>query len=239
MNVISDVHFDYRENIYSNEIIAALFEKDTSQRILIIAGDLGSPLQENYFDFLAKCSAKWKHVLLVAGNHEYYNEFGLSMEKIESIIRSGTEKMPNVIFLQKSSVIIDGIRYLGCTLWSQIDLEKAEILERTVRDFSRIYVKRMRMTAEKMLRLHLDHLSWLEEELKNQEHKTVVITHHPPLRELIHEKYKIYEDLASAFSSDLSRLQHDNISEWVSGHTHTRTEFVLGATKYTTNSIAN
>jgi hypothetical protein len=71
--------------------------------------------------WLTNQRALWhKPILFVAGNHEYYG----------SVLQDAAAKMrdaargTNVTFLDADAVpIIDGVRFLGCTLWTDYRLE--------------------------------------------------------------------------------------------------------------------
>lgn len=54
------------------------------------------------------------------------------------------------------------------------------------------------------------------------------MTHHLPLQNLSHEKYKKYEKLISAFYTDLSNsgVFSSKIKYWFCGHTHTKMQYV-------------
>ena len=61
-----------------------------------------------------------KQVLFVAGNHEYY---GSILEDAAGRIRDRV-RGTNVTFLDADAVpVIDGVRFLGCTLWTDYRFE--------------------------------------------------------------------------------------------------------------------
>lgn len=60
------------------------------------------------------------HVVYVLGNHEVYG--GLSLDILIEECRDRAERYLNVFFLENNSVVIDGVRFHGCTLWTDFEL---------------------------------------------------------------------------------------------------------------------
>lgn len=59
-----------------------------------------------------------KHLVYVAGNHEFYRSD--RVKTLEKLRYAANEI--NVHFLENYEAIIDGIRFLGCTLWTDFNL---------------------------------------------------------------------------------------------------------------------
>ena len=124
-------------------------EGDEKKKILILAGDVGNPFKSLYKQFLVDASQLFSHVLLVRGNHECYqpaakvwvgqgvveggestdvykgalkNEPARTIAEVDARIEEIVSELPNVHYLQRRTLILDNIRYLGCTLWSPGDL---------------------------------------------------------------------------------------------------------------------
>ena len=69
IQVCSDIHLetgDIKESDFKNILIK-------SAEILVLAGDIGSPFDKIYEQFILFCSSIFTKVLLITGNHEYYN----------------------------------------------------------------------------------------------------------------------------------------------------------------------
>lgn len=206
---------------------------------LILAGDISSYLCDEYFLFLKDCAKKYEHVVVVTGNHEYYNfsdwKTPSSIHEIDNFIESSVADTPNLHFLQKKSVVIEGVRILGCTLWSHIPEEKQEHVEDMMNDYEYILDPEITVTPAYLTSIHADHVAWLEAELSaDRDVPTIVVTHHCATEKLIHSKYKTEQFVAlnCAFATDLEHLQSDNIKLWVCGHTHTSMRATVGATQY-------
>ena len=64
-------------------------------------------------------------IVYVAGNHEYYGaQLGLLSE-----LRKPSWKQMGVNFLDRQSYELDGVRFLGCTLWSSFSHYGADKVE--------------------------------------------------------------------------------------------------------------
>ncbi|PXW99394.1 calcineurin-like phosphoesterase family protein [Sphaerotilus hippei] len=95
--------------------------------LLVLAGDIGSyqpgSALMNEADFgLGRFSplrpgAGWKRVLYVPGNHEYDAlEHGVTRLRL----RSACERL-GIVWLDEQVVRIDGVRFIGSTLWTDFD----------------------------------------------------------------------------------------------------------------------
>ena len=184
MELISDIHLEYDPTYRINRIGG----------ILIIAGDLGKVINKSYYDFLADVSDRYDHIILVAGNHEYY---GTTIEKGERLLREITTKLPNVHYLQCDKVVINEIEFLGCTLWSEPTVDHWLTNDgSSIKDFS----------LEQYQDLNTQHRDWLTEQLNiPSTRKKIVVTHYLPSYRCIDPKYND-ENTNSFFASHLDDL---------------------------------
>lgn len=201
IRLLSDLHL---------ELSNIKLEFDNNADIIILAGDIGSPYKDNYNELIKQLSSTHKKVFIITGNHEYYQR-NHTMHKTESKIRTLCSTYNNVHFLQKESYVYEGIRFIGCTLWSNIT---DKTLCKYMNDFTYI----PNFTFDKYVNLHNDHKTWLENELQNtgEFDITVVITHHLPNPQLVSEKYKD-DPLNCFFASDMNT---NGANIWCYGHSH-------------------
>src|ERR1700748_3240346 len=83
--------------------------------VLILTGDINLGVAGiNHFAGIARR----KSILYVAGNHEYYRHSfpGLNDLLTEASLESG------IAFLENRVVEIDGVRFVGCTLWTDFEV---------------------------------------------------------------------------------------------------------------------
>jgi hypothetical protein len=105
--IASDLHGEIRPHGYD-------VPEGVDFDVAVFAGDIGyGPAAVDWL--LGQKALRNKPVMFVAGNHEYY---GSLVEDQSLLIRSATYGT-NVTFLDGDVVsVIDGVRFLGCTLWT-------------------------------------------------------------------------------------------------------------------------
>ncbi|KAH3762687.1 hypothetical protein Pelo_5457 [Pelomyxa schiedti] len=105
----------------SGSIIPVLSEK------LVIAGDMGYPSKEGWVEFMENVSRHFRHVVMVHGNHEFYSAPGVSTTNTKTIeyISQHCTRL-GIQFLNHSSYTIQGIKFIGCSLWSVVTPEDAK-----------------------------------------------------------------------------------------------------------------
>ncbi len=199
--------------------------------ILVLAGDICSAWDPLYTHFLAWCSRNWYLVIFIAGNHEYYCEPGQerTIQQTEYELTRIAFLFPNTIFLQYgNSYIIPGtkIRFVGSTLWSDIDPAIWGAIAGKKGDYKATFVEHypygIRHThPSDICSFHAFHKSCLFAGFIPQAHDEtlVVVTHHMPSKILLEEKYR-NEELHSCYASNDEDLFTRNISLWVCGHSH-------------------
>lgn len=212
---ISDIHLDV--NGYSNwsDILKPVGD------VLVLAGDISSPLHHKLPKFLSWCSNRWDKVVLIPGNHEYYNMKGkYNMNEVEKKLEDVCQEN-NVIFAQKSVIPLHpDLNLLACTLWSDINGAERTVKHR-MNDFSMI----PDMSIEKWKGIYTDHVNWLTENIDKYDGNVLVATHHAPL--LYGTANPFYEGTFGnqAYASDLGYLV-EKTKGWIFGHTHHYTDIL-------------
>jgi Icc-related predicted phosphoesterase len=205
--------------------------------------DLGRKQQRvaTFRDFLKRCSFQFPHVVYVAGNHEFYN--GKFCKGIQ-YLRDECAKFPNIYFLENDMKIIDGVVFVGGTLWT--DMNKGDPLTlhavrdmmndfRIIRNDEKGYTPLKPADTAVRHRFTLQYIKHIVQEHKDK--TCVVVGHHAPSRASIHENYKNDYLMNGAYSSDLSEfiLDHPQIKLWTHGHTHHPFDYVIGETRIVCN----
>ena len=91
-------------------------------KVLLLAGDV-SEVKHFSKDFFDQCSHNFDHVVYVAGNHEFYdNKWEGTLDKLRELC----ENYPNVYFMENNLVTIEGVLFIGATLWT--DCNKSDPL---------------------------------------------------------------------------------------------------------------
>jgi len=134
----SDLHLELYETDFKTEIPVAA---DT----LVFAGDMGDITKGPTQKFFANMCAKFKDIVYVTGNHEYYQEdytyAALTFDEVNAKTEEFCAKFPNLHFLNcKSWVHPSGlVTFHGCTLWSNVLPKFAEKVELALNDYNLIY----------------------------------------------------------------------------------------------------
>jgi hypothetical protein len=206
--------------------------------VVVLAGDVARGT--GGMDWLRRW-APGRPVLYVAGNHEFY---GHGLPELISELRRAASP-PLVRLLENDEVIVDGVRFLGCTLWSDFDFggpehraQSMKVCERLVNDYEHITFspKDRTLEARDTRMLHVSSRRWLAGRLATpHEGPTVVVTHHAPLIRT-RPRSKVTRALAGAFASDLTALMGgDRVALWIFGHTHRAADLDVRGTRLVSN----
>jgi len=196
---------------------------------------------QRYRDFLKRCSFQFPHVIYVAGNHEFYHgKWNQSL----TTLSNECAKFPNVYFLEAGSKKIDDVTFIGGTLWT--DMNKADPLTlHAVRDMMndfRVIKKDLEgytnLKPHDTVMRHRHMLGYIKTVIAERpDEKFVVVGHHSPSFQSVHEGYKSETLMNGAYHSDLSEfiLDHPQIKLWTHGHTHHPFDYVIGETRVVCN----
>lgn len=199
--------------------------------VVILAGDIhvsthGIKLAADIFRRGSASPA----IIYVAGNHEYY---GGRLAPLTAEMRIAAAR-EGVFFLENDAVEIDGVRFLGTTLWSDFDLHGADTRANSIyearhciSDYSVIFgADRKFLDPEDTIQFHREARAFLERELaKPFDGKTVVVTHFAPHRDCVEARFKGHE-LTPYFTVDMTPLMAKYpIDLWAFGHTHYNVDF--------------
>src|SRR5688572_3093069 len=105
--ILSDLHLDV-----NRRHPLALPHPRPEHDAVVIAGDIRQGIAEGV-RFITAAGLNAKPVLYVAGNHEFY---GRDRRAELAVGRAVAAAVPNVRLLERDSVIIDGVEFVGCTL---------------------------------------------------------------------------------------------------------------------------
>ena len=234
--ILSDLHLEFAPFASAPDL-----EFD----VVILAGDIQSP---------AKRAVQWaadtfrgKPVVYVLGNHEYYDG---RLDTALAEARRAAEGS-NVHVLDGDELVIDGVRFLGATLWTDFELaiethegpvsdvgRAMRVATKLLNDYALIrtadesaepgtwrHQQGRKLQAADTLRIHQAQRAWLREKLSEPfAGPTVVVTHHAPHRGSLSARYA--DDWASgAFVTELPDAFFDVPLLWVHGHTHQQFDY--------------
>ncbi len=161
----SDIHLEFGE----------FDAPDTDAEVIVAAGDIGVGLQG--IEWLKQFD---KPIIYVAGNHEYY---GGDIVHTRVAIAQLTVSS-QIHFLENESLELNGIRFLGATLWTDYlrgNRAAMEQAKRQMNDYQQIRCASRQLTPDQLYDINWESRFWLARELdKPHRGKTVVVTHHAP-----------------------------------------------------------
>lgn len=228
LQYISDIHLECHDTLDKESLTPEIFVKPVAP-YLALCGDIGIPELKTYRVFLEWCSQRWKHVFLVAGNHEYYNlplQTKATLDEKAALLREICNTFSNVHFLDCDTYWLEEekIHILGCTLWSYIHDDLLDMASYSMNHYKQIYGESGEHIFPDHLReIHLEETEWIVsqlQEIQAKGEKCIVLTHHLPSFQLIHEKYEGHP-LNSCFASNLHYLIRQPVCAWLCGHSHT------------------
>ena len=254
--VCSDLHLEFGGLILTNT---------DNADVLILSGDicvakdlleLGSPMSksEAIHDFFKNCSDEFKQVIYVAGNHEHYH--GDYRDTLRDL-KYNLHYLQNLYILDKETVTLEGVTFIGGTLWTDMNDEDPMTLQTigsmmndfrcvknsnkkvSFRDADGNFHERVaKFSPQDAVEDHkktLDYIRHVVRDKNNQ--KFVVVGHHAPSKLSTHPRYQNETLMNGGYSSDLSQFILDNpqIKVWCHGHTHHTFDYVIGETRIVCN----
>lgn len=228
LHVLSDLHLEQ----------GSVEPADVDADLVVLAGDIACGTGGVEW---ARAWARGRPVVYVAGNHEFYGHAfpGLIAELRQAAAGS------SVHVLENDEVVLGGVRFLGCTLWSDFDFdglarraESMRFCERVVNDFEHITFDPQHRTLKPhdTRMFHQASRRWLAKRLAQRgDAPTVVVTHHAPLIRT-RPPGAVLRLLAGAFASDVTELMGDDrVALWIFGHTHRRADLEVRGTRVISN----
>jgi predicted phosphodiesterase len=175
--------------------------------------------------------------LYLAGNHEYYEgEFDSVQDAMKEAARGS-----HVALLDCGEWVFGGVRFLGCTLWTDFSLatdpQRPAVIEAARKlnpDYQLIRNGARNFSPEDAITLCGRHRSWLAAKLAEPfSGKTAVITHFAPHPLSIAPAY-VGHPANPGFVLDLSEIM-GRAALWIHGHTHTFFDYTVRGTRVICN----
>ena len=204
--------------------------------VVLLAGDIA--VDKGGIDW-AKETFGDTPVLYTPGNHEFYDRkwYRPWIEELKEHAAGS-----NVTVMANDTVIIDGVRFLGATLWTDFDLYGNKFYarldaERQMNDYRRIrHNDGSRLSSGHTQAYHWATVQYFTEQFKRDpDIKTVIMTHHAPSEMSSVPQYRGHY-LTPAYASRLEpfMLEHNPVL-WVHGHMHNSNDYVIGDTRVVSN----
>lgn len=238
---VSDIHSDF--NPYQLLV--------TDADVYVFAGDLGEGFRG--MNWILENVPKDATIIYVPGNHEYY---GHNIDTLRNELAAMANRH-GIHFLDNNTVTINGIKFIGTTLWTDFSVANSSIrmtpgyygllVQQHLADFK--FIKKTILPGEPGHGKSDRVFSWndaymefckahmfIEQELKTADPaKTVVVTHHTPCMKSIHPRYD-NTPINAGFSNDLDFIiRAYEPALWIHGHTHDGFDYNVGNTRIVCN----
>jgi len=237
--IISDLHLEFKQRFD--------IPVPDGAEVMICAGDIQVKGIVPTLEWLTATAARRVPVIVVAGNHELY---GAAMVPSIQEARAFAERTPNVHFLENDTVELDGIAFIGGTLWTdyrlgdrdpEVVMFHAEHGTAGIRmsDYKRIKYSKVPYRKFRPIhayRKHMETREYISSELQaRRRRKTVVVTHHAPSIRSIAWTDRA-DPLSPCYASDLEdMILKTEPAIWVHGHIHQRVDYHIGTTRVVAN----
>jgi hypothetical protein len=260
IQLLSDLHLETHPHFTAAPVPGA--------DLLVLAGDIGSYQSGSLLgsldipDFglarfsplpVARGGASWPTpVFFIPGNHEYD---GLDFDATHVRLRETCERL-GMVWLERESVVLDGVRFVGCTLWTDFDalttdpsgkreVTPGEQLKARDKAFraANFYLKKNHafragepMLAEAVREEGLKSQAWLRQALATPfDGTTVVITHFAPSLISADPRYGLVPGTAGFCNALDDLLPLANV--WMHGHLHCPTDYVAHGCRVVANPL--
>lgn len=233
--VLSDLHLEvWRESVPK-------FDTSTSRPdVVVLAGDIHTNARAPSW---AASAFPGIPVVYVSGNHEFY---GGTLDHTNLAIRDECARFESVHYLDCGEFVLDGVRFLGATLWTDFALFGSESRSSTMADANLVMndYQRIRLASAcyrklqpmDTAKLHAEQKAWLAQKLDEPfEGRTVVVTHMAPSRQSVAPEYAS-DPVSAAFASCLEELV-SKAELWIHGHTHTSFNYQIGQCRVIANPL--
>jgi Icc-related predicted phosphoesterase len=226
--LLSDIHLS----------VNAIPFPEVDADVMVLAGDIARPAAA--IEWARACPVP---AVYVAGNHEFYGSDLISTYEHLKRLAQGTQ----IHVLERSEYVCSGVRFLGCTLWSDYRLstsaeERAQSIDlatKLIRDFTHIKISPdfpdlFTPTVSQLI--FLQTVAWLEDCFsRDSATPTVVVTHFAPTRSSISPAFA-NSPINPSFVSDLEeRIKEWQPVLWLHGHTHGSFDYRVGNTRVICN----
>ena len=241
---VSDLHLEFESQFRI---------KNAGSDLLILGGDICTAMPfsrsedspyyaygQRFKEFFEYCSNEFEHVLYIMGNHESYQYI---QNKTEQTLRETLAYLPNINILENEYVDIGDVRFLGTTLWTDMnknDPITMSLIKDKMNDFRVVQVNHdgvyRKFQPYDASRMHDAALKFIDKNTVDHD-KCFVLSHHAPSTLSISKRFANDFVMNGGYASDLSEfiLDRPQIKMWTHGHVHHNNDYELGSCRIMSN----
>jgi hypothetical protein len=220
--IVSDLHIEFEKNS-----LRCITPKSP---ILCLLGDICSIAYHNsdykrMIEFLDYYTTKFKHILWVPGNHEFYAK--IDKLRILQLMKNIGKLYKNVHVLHNTKLTLplkifnpsltSNVVILGTTLWTYIPKELHSTIPDLISDYSNIHNNKKHITCNVVNNWHKAAVEFLTKNIASTTLPIIVMTHHKPFIGMDHNKSS---DRNVCYEVDMTKMFSKKIKLWAYGHTH-------------------
>jgi len=228
--VTSDLHLEFQADKGDSLISSLPHDIDA----LVIAGDIH--VAWGIKNALRKLSEEFTKVIFVLGNHDFY--YCKNFQAHKKSLKVFCSRFDNLFWLDNSEIIIDGIHFLGGTLWCESDPMSVSLRHRMT-DFQGLppyHHKTAKIIPGIWKNVFVDNLIARDFIRQNATSDSIVITHHIPSWQSVRSEWTNSPLNIFYVSPSCEKI----ITEvgprfWVHGHTHNSSRYTAGRTEVICN----
>lgn len=220
LRIMSDLHLEFHKD---NGASFIQDQSDADYDVLVLAGDITT--EKNLGEVLSywRKSVGDRPIVYVPGNHEYYDS---SISKVHSTFDAWLKQDNKLHVLNNSEVTINGIRFVGSTLW----FKHSGTFERGDDDLNDFHlIGGFRNWISQQAKDSAEYL------INNVKENDIVITHHLPHPVSIHSRFA-GSYLNKYFLHDVSNVVENHKAKlWIHGHSHSSCDYIVNQTRVINN----
>ena len=230
IQIASDIHLEMFTD-YSQVPLTT-----PSSPILALLGDIGYPKSKIFLKYITEMCSRFRYVLMLAGNHEYYGE---CMVEVEERLREFEKQFKNFKFLQRDSIelteVLPGYRIIGCTLWVNFPEVDHFCAPFCISDYKQISILDSatetvrKLSVDDTQKLHVSHAKFIQNEIETSEKPLIILTHHAPTayKCLGPESLKQNDIRYRMNFTHFEKYMTSKCAAWCFGHTHCNTDVII------------
>jgi predicted phosphohydrolase len=206
--------------------------------VCIIIGDVTYyEVIKFYKKFLKYLSEYFTLLVLIPGNHEYYNNTAVkkSMKELDSTAKILTKDIKNLEILNNKYIDIGDIRIFGSVLWSYLPQNAPQ------RNLPIYNDNKDLLSRDEFNMLNYSCVTALQnciEQTKKDDKELIVVTHYAPTFDMYPNQTKDLMDYW--YCNELDNLiNENNMKVWLFGHTHTPYKKLINGTLVMSNPYVN
>lgn len=194
-----------------------------------------------YRRFFDKISKMYKTILMVLGNHEHYSG---RWNNTATNIRTALEPWDNITLMDDGWLNFGNTRIVGTSLWT--NMNKGDPLtmmhiKNSMNDYHVITIENNgiyhKLRPIDTFNAHTRAVETIKLAAETWDGDVVVLGHHAPSFQSVHERYKHDWMMNGGYVSDLDEyiLSQEKIKLWIHGHVHNSFDYMIGECRIVCN----